>query len=286
MLIVRVVRAARIAALGLATLAFGSPALGSAFRNDNTGLYNAVGESGWAVAFEQQGDAITATIYTYESNGQSMWYSATLFFDQNLFFLGDSWIGDLYATTGPWFGAPFDASKIAYRKVGTLNFIQEFTDGGVVNFTIDGVAVSKHIQRWTFRLDDYTGTYRGLYKMISECGDPRNPTESTSYIDATITITQAASSLTIVTNESTGNSCTYTGDYRQSGQVGESQGRFVCTNGLSGGNVGAVSFYHDMNVTPTDFRGQISGVNSLGCELSGNVVGIRQLASDPPVVNR
>ena len=278
-------RMTRIAVLVLAALFAASPAFGSAFHNDNTGLYNAVNESGWAVAFEQQGDAITATIYTYDSNGAPIWYSATLLLGVNPYPWSDLWTGDLYATAGPWFGAPFDASKIAYRKVGTLtytndgtlNFIQgQVADGGTVRFTIDGVEVTKQIVRWTFRLDDYTGTYRALYKTISDCGSP--PVASTSYTDATIKVTQAGNSLTIVTSQSDGNSCTYSGDYTQSGQLGYSVGRFVCTNGLSGGGSppSRIPFYYDMNVTPSDFSAGFSGGRSDNCSISGNVVGIRQ----------
>jgi hypothetical protein len=281
----------RLDALAFAALATTSPAFGSAFHNDNTGLYNAVNESGWAVAFEQQGDAITATIYTYDSNGAPTWYSATLSLGVNAYPWSDLWSGDLYATTGPWFGAPFDTSETGYRKVGTLSFIKDgrlnfiqgqVADGGTVTFTIDGVAVTKQIYRWTFRLDDYTGTYRGLYKTVSDCGSP--PVASTTYTDATIKVIQAGNSLSIVTSRSDGNSCTYSGDYTQSGQLGYSVGRFVCTNGLSGGGTppSRVPFYYDMNVTPSDFRASFSGGDSNGCSIGGNVVGIRQTPDAQP----
>jgi len=277
MLVTRTFRIARIAALVASTaLVAASSAFGSAFHSDNTGLYNAVNESGWAVDFEQQGDAITATIYTYNLNGAPVWYSATLLLGVNPYPWNDLWTGDLYATTGPWFGAPFDASKIAYRKVGMLTFTRDFTDGGTVRFTIDGVAVTKLIQRWTFRFDDYTGVYRGLYKVIESCGDAP---ATTTYTDATITITQAANSITIATIESNGNSCTYSGDYTQSGQFGQSVGRFTCTNGLSGGNFPpsrVPPFYSNMKVTTSDFRAYFDGGVTNGCSISGNVVGIRQ----------
>ena len=84
MLVTWTFRIARIAALVASTaLVAASSAFGSAFHSDNTGLYNAVNESGWAVDFEQQGDAITATIYTYNLNGAPVWYSATLLLGVN-----------------------------------------------------------------------------------------------------------------------------------------------------------------------------------------------------------
>ena len=277
MLVTWIFRTGRIAVLAFAALVAASPAFGTAFRNDNSGLYNAVGESGWAVQFEQQGDAITATIYTYDSNMVPIWYSATLLLGINPYPWSDLWAGDLYATTGPWFGAPFDASKIGYRKVGTINFVQEFTDGGTVTFTIDGVEVTKHIQRWTFRLDNYAGTYCGMYKVIASCGNP--PVDSTSYIDTMITVTQAANSLTVVTNEASGNSCTFSGDYTQSGQYGQSVGNFACTNGLVGFN-GTLPFYYEMNVTTTDFRARFNGSRSDNCSIYGNVFRIPRFPSN------
>jgi hypothetical protein len=262
-------RIVRLAAFCVAAIGVVPPAFGSAFSTDNSDIYNAANESGWAVELVQRGDVIFATIYTYDANKNPIFYSASLFFGGTDASGNAIWVGDLYVTTGPWFGGPFDPSKVVYRKVGTMNYVPQFTESGVVSFTIDGVAVSKQISRVTFRLDNYAGTYQGTYKVVaSGCLNQSN--NGTFYTDATFTVTQGNNALTIVATDDAGDSCTFPGDYMQFGQFGQSRGSFTCTTGINGGNL-----FFEMNVTPTDFRGRLLGTDNLGCSLTGSIAGVR-----------
>jgi len=263
-------RAARLAAICIAALALPSPAFASAFSTNNSDIYNATNESGWAIELVQQADVIFATIYTYDSNMLPIFYTATLFVGGTGAGGNAIWAGDLYVTNGSWFGAPYEASKVTYRRVGAMNYVPQDTAGGAVTFTIDGVVVTKQISRVTLRLDTYAGIYQGTYKIVaSGCSDPT--ASGTFLIDAVFTVTQGNNALSVVTSEADGNSCTYPGDYKQLGQFGQSVGTFTCTNGIKGGNL-----FFEMNVTPTDFRGRISGSDNLGCTLTGSFAGVRQ----------
>jgi hypothetical protein len=173
-------------------------------------------------------------------------------------------------TKGPWFGGPFDSSKVTYRKVGTMNYVQQDTSGGTVSFTVDGVVVTKQIARVTLKSDNHAGIYQGTYKIVAS-GCTNSSDSGTFYINAVFTVTQGTNALTVVTSEPDGNSCSYPGNYNQFGQFGQSLGQFTCTNGIKGGNL-----FFEMNVTPTDFRGRISGSDNLGCALNGSFAGIRQ----------
>ena len=270
MLTARICRLGRLVALGLATLALTSPALGTAFSTDNSDIYNATNEDGWAVELTQQGDAVFATIYTYDADNLPIFYTASLVFAGANASGNALWTGDLYVTTGPWFGAQFDRSKLHYTKVGTMTYLQQFTESGSLTFTVNGVTVTKQISRVTFRFDNYAGTYLGAYKLVaSGCTNPSD--NGTFYYGAVFNITQATNALTIVaTTSQDGGSCTFPGDYVQFGQFGQSRGSFTCTS-FNGSHV-----IFEMNVTPVDFRARILGSDNFGCALLGNLSGIRQ----------
>src|SRR5262245_26328346 len=228
-------RTTRLVALCLAALMLPAPAFGSAFSTSNSDIYNATNESGWAIELVQHADVVFATIYTYDSNMLPIFYSATLFVGGTGASGNAIWVGDLYLTHGSWFVAPFDASKLTYRKVGTMNYVPKDTTGGTVTFTIDGVVVTKQISRVTLKFDNYTGIYQGTYKIdASGCSNPSD--NGPFYINAVFTVTQGTNALTVVTSEPDGNSCTYPGDYTQFGQFGDSVSSFTCTNGIKGGN--------------------------------------------------
>jgi hypothetical protein len=262
-------RVVRLAVFWIAALGLASPAFGTAFSTNNSDIYNATNESGWAIELVQQADVTFATIYTYDANMNPIFYSATLFVGGTGASGNVIWTGDLIVSTGPWFGGAFDESKVVRRKVGVMNYVPQGTTGGAVSFTVDGVVVTKQISRVTLRQDDYGGIYQGTYKIVaSGCTNPSD--NGTFFINAVFTVTQGTNALTVVTSEPDGNSCTFPGDYVQFGQFGDSLGSFTCTNGIKGSNQ-----FFEMNVTPTDFRGRIAGTDNFGCTLTGSIAGVR-----------
>ena len=262
-------RTGRRVALSLAALALTSSAFGSAFSTDNSDIYNATDETGWAVEMTQRGDVVFATIYTHDADNFPIYYSAALFFAGTNASGNAIWTGALIETQGPWFGAPFDGSKVVNRPVGTMTYVPQFIETGALTFTVDGVPVTKQINRFTFRLDNYAGNYVGAYKLVSS-GCTNSANNGTSYFGSVFNITQAANSLTIAVADSQG-TCTYTGDYTQSGQFGQTRGTFTCTDGYAGSHL-----FVEMNVTPGDFRARFIGSDNLGCSLTGNFSGVRQ----------
>src|SRR6185436_7225437 len=118
-------RMGRVVAPGLAALALAAPAFGTAFSTDNSDIYNALNESGWAIELTQQADVVFATLYTHDVNNHPIYYSSTLTFAGTNASGQAVWSGDLIETQGPWFGAPFDGSKVVNRKVGTFTYVQQ-----------------------------------------------------------------------------------------------------------------------------------------------------------------
>ena len=109
------------AALG-AMLVVTAPAHASTSTTNFSDLWYNASESGWGVNVSQQADVMFVTFFVYGPNRQAIWYTATLFaqgvtVDGSLFFAGD-----LYQTSGPWFGGPFNPNNVSYRKAGGRRF--------------------------------------------------------------------------------------------------------------------------------------------------------------------
>jgi hypothetical protein len=102
-------------------------------------------ESGWGVNITHQQDVLFATLFTYNANGQPMWYVMS---DGERVAAG-RYSGTLYRTTGPAFDAvPWTPANSV--EVGNMSFT--FSDGntGTMTYTVGGVQVVKQIQRQVF----------------------------------------------------------------------------------------------------------------------------------------
>src|SRR5580765_5845064 len=96
-----------VAALATAALcAFAAPSRASLGTNFTDQWWNP-NESGWGASVSQQFNTLFIDLFVYGSDGRPTWYTAAVYLDpqnEGLF------TGDLYATTGPWFGAFFNPS--------------------------------------------------------------------------------------------------------------------------------------------------------------------------------
>src|SRR3954453_13484779 len=104
------VAAARAAGFALSVALL--PLLGkaSALAPDQSDIWWNSAESGWGMQLAHRGQVIFATVYLYDAQDKPTWIPAALRP------AGAAWTGDVYATTGPWFGAPtFDASTVTRR---------------------------------------------------------------------------------------------------------------------------------------------------------------------------
>jgi hypothetical protein len=104
-------------------------------------------EAGWGVNLTHQGGTMFATWFTYDTNHNPLWYSATA--TQTA---ANVFSGTLIQTSGPAFSAvPFDPTQVQRATVGTATFT--FTDGntGIFNYTVSGVNQTKAITRELFQ---------------------------------------------------------------------------------------------------------------------------------------
>lgn len=128
-------------------------ALDAAPPSNYTGLWWNPSESGWGINFNHQGDALFATLFTYDSLGKPMWLVMSAGNRQNS---SDVFAGDLYQTTGSPFNAkpfvPLGPSNIT--KVGTMAVAFHGVNRATLTYSYRGLEVTKEIQPQVF---DKTG---------------------------------------------------------------------------------------------------------------------------------
>lgn len=103
-------------------------------------------ESGWGATLTQQGNIIFATIFTYDANGDPIWYVAS-----NCPISAGGCSGDLYRVNG---GRPITSSwagaTVGVTAVGRLTLAFADNNTGTMTLSVNGVSNSKSIVRQIF----------------------------------------------------------------------------------------------------------------------------------------
>jgi len=114
-----------------------------------TDLWFNPAESGWGVNFVQHPSGIIfATWFVYGPDGKPVWYHIP----EGTWTLPNEYRGPVYRTTGPYFGGVFDPNAVTVTLVGSavIGFDEHDFNRGGFEFTIDGVKVTKIVQRQSF----------------------------------------------------------------------------------------------------------------------------------------
>ena len=240
----------------------------TSFSTNQSDLWWNPAESGWGIQFVQEADVIFATLFVYDQTRVPIWYTATLNYAGNL-----TWTGALYLTNGPWFGAGFfDPSSVGVQQVGTMTAYFPFVDSGTLSYSVNGVVVNKSITRQLLRLEDFTGDYiGGIEETLAGCANPANNGAVEDF--AFITVNHVGTSMSIVTSDATGFSCTFNGVYGQAGHMGQLTGSFSCSNGDQG-NFNAF----EMEVSRSGFTARFTGNDIFCSSISGRIGGLRRSA--------
>lgn len=260
----RALRLAWVATVLVGSL-LGRPAAATAFSTDQSDLWWNPAESGWGIQLVQRGSVIFATMFVYGASGTPAWYVATMNPAGTL-----RWTGDLYATTGPWFGAvPFDTMSVMPRKVGSMTWNAPSVDAGTLNYSVDGVPVSKNLVRQFISYDDFNGSFLGaIHQTQTACTDPAK--NGTFEDFATITITQNASSLSFTLTSQLGLACTFAGTLSQNGRFGAATGTSTCGGKINPTTLSSIAVGVNSLVTHFDATDTVNG-----CVTSGYFAGAR-----------
>lgn len=195
---------------------------------DLSDLWVTAGEAGWGANVAHQGEVLFVTLFIYGADARMRWYSATLFSKGGT--AEFTFEGDLYETTGPYFGSPvFNPATVTYRKVGTATLTSTGISRATLKYDVDNVPVTKSIERSLFRYNNLAGSYIGATNgTASGCTSGNGKFEDW----ATFTVTHSATNaVSIAATFSGGGTCTHAGTYSQSGRMGEIAGTTSCSNG-------------------------------------------------------
>jgi len=223
------------------------------------------GEAGWGVNVVLQSDVAFLTFFVYDTMGNPVWYTS----DAHLATDGSAvWTGNLFTANGPWFGGPFFAGNVRVRTVGTVSFTLVQLDQATLVYNIDGVTVSKIVQRQTWASENYTGEYLGGYS-VTNGGCTQASLSGLEEAGGFVSVRQNGSAITLTATTSQA-VCTYSGAYSQTGKLGQVTGSYACSTGVQG------SFsLVEMMPTISGFTGRIVGQNQF-CQFSGTLGGIRR----------
>lgn len=220
----------RLAALAATLLLACNIARADVGAIDYTDLWWNPAENGWGVAIQRQGQVLFVSVYHYAADGTPTWYFASDVQKPD-FSAGLPWSGKLYRATGPAFSQPFNgAPDIRETGVLTLSFMNP--DVALLTYSVEGVTVSKQIERMTFRVPSAAGTYYGgLSTTVSHCTNPNF--EGPFDFLGPLTVTESGSSTTLrVTTSAFGglaSNCTFNGTRSQAGRSGAIEGTYSCT---------------------------------------------------------
>jgi hypothetical protein len=200
----------------------------SAFGTDNTDTWWNPSESGWGMQMVQTGSFIFTTLYVYGADGKPTWFGGGLTSTD-----GTTYSGKLYVTAGPWFGGPFNPASVTVREAGTMAFQATSANTGQFSYTVDGVSVSKAIERQPLTLDDYSGAYAAiLTQSITGCTNASQ--NGTQTLAIAVQITQTSDTMYVFLANPSGDTCTAAGNYTQAGRNGRMAGGYSCQSGDQG----------------------------------------------------
>jgi len=252
----------RFALAALLSALTSSVGVAASFSTDQSDLWWAdppKSEDGWGFQLVQRNSTIFITMFVYGPTGAPTWYVSTMAPTGTPF----QWSGDLYTTTGPWFGTvPYNPALFTFRRVGPVTWTANTAVTGVLSYTVDGVAVSKNATRQTLVAENYSGHFAGaLHQDTTSCG-ARNGTFEQAGI---VNVVQNGTNVTITTAVP-GGTCAYAGTLAQYGQMGQIVGSFSCSDG-SGGSFNAF----ELQVTEFSMTGRFTASYTVpaGCQASG-----------------
>jgi len=206
------------------------PARAVTFSSDVSDLWSNANEQGWGAAVYQQNEVVFIALYVYNQGQQPVWYVGS-----NLTYTGVQgtalvWQGQWYQVTGPYFGGPFNPNLVNARLVGNASFALTALNGATLQYSVDGVVVTKTMTRQTFRQNDLTGSYLG-----GAAGTFSNGCALSGYRESAsvIPVNHVGNSISFTLQDGT-STCTFVGVYQQYGRLAGAQGTYSCGSSVSG----------------------------------------------------
>jgi len=228
-------------------------------------------ESGWGASVLQQSNTLFIDLMVYGVDGKPTWFVAAASLQTSPPAGHAVFVGDLYAATGPYYGAAFNPASATLRKAGTLTFDATSATNATMSYTVDGTPVVKNVTRQTWSYEYLGGTYDTVWK--TGCGYP-----SPFDWEGTVTVIRHNADNTVTMNVSCPSCWTvfqhnFHGDYTQSGHLGQ------IAADLAAPDAGAITIA-EIAKTTAGFTGRFTGNVAIAgqtCQITNGLIGaVRQ----------
>jgi hypothetical protein len=229
-------------------------------------------ESGWGVNIIEQQGTLFVTMFVYGTDGQPTWY-----FGSDVREIattsGRLFTGAFYTTVGPWFGGGFNPNAVSVRQVGNLTFAANTPVSGTLTYSVDGVPVTKTIERQTWKHINLGGTYYGASDALSSStcsvtGPAALPFYSAHTITATVYPNGRQGGITMTITDTSGTS-TFSGNYTQYGALYEVVGTMTISGSLYNATI------RDFTADDDGIRGNIYLLSAAGCYINVRFSAVR-----------
>lgn len=229
----------------------------AAARADYTDLWWSPAEPGWGLTFIQAQSFLYATFFVHGPGNQPVWYTGEMARDA----VG-AFAGPLYVTTGSAFNAPPNPAHKSVRQVGTVTFAPIAATVGTLAYSVDGVVVTKLVQRQTLRTIPLGDTFLGgLVAQTSGCTDPRADANVRRNVSLRVVQAAADQRLALDVDLQDGTACKLSGTYVQQGQLYTlPDATYACSNGLS-----TTARISELRATATGIEGRWTASTGAGC---------------------
>lgn len=232
-----------------------------------TDVYYTPGEDGWGAFLVQSNTTQFMAFFIYGPDEKPVWYVVTLDDDGS-----GTYTGTLYATVGPYFADPWQASHYKYTPAGTASFKPIDNYHATLTYTVTGApTVTKTIQRQTLRPYVLSGNYSGSAAgSISGCSDPTTNGSFRGRYELAVTQVgdqSAALVFTFVDSKYNGTVCTLSGSLAHFGRLYQMNGQAACIG--PGTNTGSQSAtIESLHPTGQGIEGRWTGPLGEGCTAS------------------
>ena len=257
----------------------------AALTPDPTGLWFDPAESGWGLGLAQQGDTVFATLFVYDDAHRPAWYVASSMKDdgrETFVAAPPVFVGTLFRTSGPAFSGAFDPKAVSSVPVGTISITYSDASGTrlALQYTIDGVQVSKTVQRqtWGDNAQNLAGRYSGglVITTAATAACPGVNFTPPSGVPFGISIASGplAGELRLTWGTGIDTLCSIDGTYTQQGQLAAVSGTLGCAP------IG-FTLPRDISAQVTQLVGNANGFSGAvslqqgSCTYSGHIGGVR-----------
>jgi hypothetical protein len=245
-------------------------------------------ESGWGASVLQQWDTLFIDIFVYGADNKPTWFTGAAYYQSNSPSGHVVFTGDLYATTGPYYGGSFNPAAVALTKVGTLTFDSDTTNTATLSYTVNGVPVTKSVTRQTWRNENLAGSYYG--GSVWDATGCKDPADNDHYeIYGAMQITHAGDNTVRITLQVTtafnngapipvppNSSASIVGTYTQSGHMGQVPGTVTFVLGTDTGTEAWNVFEIERGINGIMARLASAHPDSDGCSKNGRFGGVRR----------